>query len=164
MLVFAGGRIVRELAGEAITESAIVGASFTQPTDKLADAGPTAATAAGLARRLVNAAPFIGLAAVLGIMISANPAVASIFGLDLLLMPALSLVLVTAAQMFIVGGSEIDLGVGAFAGLVSVLSATLLYDQPWLGALALVAVLRLSRSAARGPQDALTADGSPRAN
>jgi ribose transport system ATP-binding protein len=141
VLVFAGGRIVGELAGEAITESAIVGASFTQPTDKLADAGPKAATAAGLARRLVNAAPFIGLAAVLGVMISANPAVASIFGLDLLLMPALSLVLVTAAQMFIVGGSEIDLGVGAFAGLVSVLSATLLYDQPWLGALALVAAL-----------------------
>jgi len=141
VLVFAGGRIVRELAGEAITESAIVGASFTQSTEKLADAGPKAATAAGLARRLVNAAPFIGLAAVLGIMISANPAVASIFGLDLLLMPALSLVLVTAAQMFIVGGSEIDLGVGAFAGLVSVLSATLLYDQPWLGALALVAAL-----------------------
>jgi ribose transport system ATP-binding protein len=43
--------------------------------------------------------------------------------------------------MFIVGGSEIDLGVGAFAGLVSVLSATLLYDQPWLGALALLAAV-----------------------
>ncbi|WP_292448718.1 ABC transporter permease, partial [Mesorhizobium sp.] len=92
-------------------------------------------------RRLVNSAPFIGLAAVLAIMIAINPAVASAFGLDLLLMPALSLVLVTAAQMFIVGGSEIDLGVGAFAGLVSVLCATLLYDRPWLGALALVAAL-----------------------
>jgi ribose transport system ATP-binding protein len=46
------------------------------------------------------------------------------------------------AQMFIVGGSEIDLGVGAFAGLISVLSATLLYDQPALGTLAiLVAIL-----------------------
>ncbi|WP_292298183.1 ABC transporter permease, partial [Mesorhizobium sp.] len=75
---------------------------------------------------------------VLAVMIAINPAVASTFGLDLLLMPALSLVLVTGAQMFIVGGSEIDLGVGAFAGLVSVLSATLLYDQPWLGALALM--------------------------
>ena len=82
-------------------------------------------------------------------MISANPAVASIFGLDLLLMPALSLVLVTVAQMFIVGGSEIDLGVGAFAGLVSVLSATLLYDQPWLGALALVAALAAYAGARR---------------
>lgn len=141
VLVFAGGRIVRELTGEAITEAAIVGASFAQPGDRLAGAGQREGSATRLGRRLVNAAPFIGLAVVLAVMISANPAVASVFGLDLLLMPALSLVLVTAAQMFIVGGSEIDLGVGAFAGLVSVLSATLLYDQPWLGALALTAAL-----------------------
>ncbi|WP_027059573.1 ATP-binding cassette domain-containing protein [Mesorhizobium loti] len=140
VLVFAGGRIVKELTGAAITEAAIVGASFVQQADKRAAAARGKARVAGLAR-LVNAAPFIGLAAVLAVMISANPAVASIFGLDLLLMPALSLVLVTAAQMFIVGGSEIDLGVGAFAGLVSVLSATLLYDQPWLGALALLAAV-----------------------
>ncbi|QKC78946.1 ATP-binding cassette domain-containing protein [Mesorhizobium erdmanii] len=141
VLVFAGGRIVKELSGEAITEAAVVGASFVHQVDKRADTTHRTAGAAGLARRLVNAAPFIGLAAVLAVMITANPAVASIFGLDLLLMPALSLVLVTAAQMFIVGGSEIDLGVGAFAGLVSVLSATLLYDQPWLGALALLAAV-----------------------
>lgn len=141
VLVFSGGRIVKELAGEAITEQAIVGASFTPSTDKQASAAHNRTAMAGLARRLVNAAPFIGLAAVLAIMIAINPAVASTFGLDLLLMPALSLVLVTAAQMFIVGGSEIDLGVGAFTGLVSVISATLLYDQPWLGALALVVAL-----------------------
>ncbi|MBZ9739030.1 MULTISPECIES: ATP-binding cassette domain-containing protein [unclassified Mesorhizobium] len=140
VLVFSGGRIVKELSGEAITESAVVGASFAQQADTRVGSGKSA-PGAGLARRLVNAAPFIGLAAVLAVMISANPAVASIFGIDLLLMPALSLVLVTAAQMFIVGGSEIDLGVGAFAGLVSVLSATLLYDQPWLGALTLAAAV-----------------------
>ncbi|WP_027167575.1 ATP-binding cassette domain-containing protein [Mesorhizobium sp. WSM3224] len=141
VLVFSGGRIVKELAGEAITEQAIVGASFAQSTDRQASTTRNRTAAARLGRRLVNAAPFIGLAAVLAIMIAINPAVASTFGLDLLLMPALSLVLVTAAQMFIVGGSEIDLGVGAFAGLVSVLSATLLYDQPWLGALALAAAV-----------------------
>ena len=94
-----------------------------------------------LASRLVRAAPFIGLALVLAVMIAANPSVASVFGIDLLLMPALSLVLVTEAQMFVVGGSEIDLGVGAFAGLVSVLSATWLYDQPLLGSAAIVAAL-----------------------
>lgn len=141
VLVFSGGRIVKELAGEAITEQAIVGASFAQSADSQASGAGKQTAMAGLGRRLVNAAPFIGLAAVLAMMIAINPAVASTFGLDLLLMPALSLVLVTAAQMFIVGGSEIDLGVGAFAGLVSVLSATLLYDQPWLGALALVTAL-----------------------
>ncbi|MBZ9821281.1 ATP-binding cassette domain-containing protein [Mesorhizobium sp. CA4] len=141
VLVFSGGRIVKELRGDAITESAIVGASFVQETDKRASIARSQTATAGLGRKLVNAAPFIGLAAVLAIMIAINPAVASTFGVDLLLMPALSLVLVTAAQMLIVGGSEIDLGVGAFAGLVSVLSATLLYDQPWLGALTLAAAV-----------------------
>ena len=43
--------------------------------------------------------------------------------------------------MFVVGGSEIDLEVGAFAGLVSVLSATWLYDQALLGAAVIVVAL-----------------------
>ena len=71
----------------------------------------------------------------------ANPATGSVFGLDLLLGPALPLVLVALGQMFVVGGSEIDLGAGAFAGLVNVLSATLLFQQPALGVFSLVCAL-----------------------
>lgn len=142
VLVFANGKIVRELSGSALTEEAVVAASFSH----LVATGPDRAEMSARRRlrlvdRLVNAAPLLGLALVLAVMIAANPSVASIFGLDLLLMPALSLVLVTEAQMFVVGGAEIDLGVGAFAGLVSVLSATLLYDRPILGALAIAAVV-----------------------
>ena len=142
VLVFANGRIVRELSGSALTEEAIVAASFSH----LAATGPdrnerSAQQRRRLINRLVGAAPLLGLALVLAVMIAANPAVASVFGLDLLLMPALSLVLVAEAQMFVVGGAEIDLGVGAFAGLVSVLSATLLYNRPALGVLAIAAVL-----------------------
>jgi ribose transport system ATP-binding protein len=51
------------------------------------------------------------------------------------------LVLVALGQMFVVGGSEIDLGVGAFAGLASVLSATLLVSDPPLGAASLALAL-----------------------
>jgi ribose transport system ATP-binding protein len=140
VLVFAKGQIVRELTGPQLTEEAIVAASF-------ASLGMSASHAkdqqveSSVASRLVRAAPFIGLVLVFGVMIAANPSVASVFGLDLLLMPALSLVLVTEAQMFVVGGSEIDLGVGAFAGLVSVLSATWLHDQALLGAAAIFAAL-----------------------
>jgi ribose transport system ATP-binding protein len=141
VLVFANGSIVDELVGPAITEEALVGAAFAHVGHGRAGETRGKAGAGQLARRLVDAAPFIGLAIVLSVMISANPAIASAFGLDLLLMPALSLVLVTIAQLFIVGGSEIDLGVGAFAGLVSVLSATLLYDTPIIGAAAIVAAL-----------------------
>jgi ribose transport system ATP-binding protein len=140
VLVFARGQIIRELSGTELTEEAIVATSFSS----LGASGPRSEerqVESSLASRLVRAAPFIGLALVLSVMIAANPAVASVFGLDLLLMPALSLVLVTEAQMFAVGGSEIDLGVGAFAGLVSVLGATWLYDQALLGAAAIVAAL-----------------------
>jgi ribose transport system ATP-binding protein len=140
VLVFARGQIVRELSGAQLTEEAIVAASFSS----LGTSGPRnedPQVESSFAPRLVRAAPFIGLALVLAVMISANPSVASVFGLDLLLMPALSLVLVTEAQMFVVGGSEIDLGVGAFAGLVSVLSATWLYDRALLGAAAIVGAL-----------------------
>jgi ribose transport system ATP-binding protein len=42
---------------------------------------------------------------------------------------AVPVVFVALAQMFIVGGSEIDLGVGAFAGLINVISATLYQDS-----------------------------------
>jgi ribose transport system ATP-binding protein len=142
VLVFANGQIVRELSGPALTEEAIVAASFSH----LTATGPNRNERSAQRKRrrvdrLVGAAPLLGLALVLAVMIAANPAVASVFGLDLLLMPALSLVLVTEAQMFVIGGAEIDLGVGAFAGLVSVLSATLLYDRPALGVLAIAAVL-----------------------
>jgi len=142
VLVFANGQIVRELSGSALTEEAIVAASFSHLAATEPDRNESGAQRRlRLVDRLVDAAPLLGLALVLAVMIAANPAVASVFGFDLLLMPALSLVLVTEAQMFVVGGAEIDLGVGAFAGLVSVLSATLLYDRPALGVLAIAAVL-----------------------
>lgn len=136
VLVFSGGRIVRELVGPEITEQAIVDASFAGAGALERDG---TAGARGLADWLVDLAPFASLAAVFALMAWVNPLTVSMFGLELLLGPAIALVLVALAQMFVVGGSEIDLGVGAFAGLVNVLSATLLVDTPWLGVLALVA-------------------------
>lgn len=136
VLVFSGGCIMRELVGPEITEQAIVDASFAGAGALERDG---TAGARGLADWLVDLAPFASLAAVFALMAWVNPLTVSMFGLELLLGPAIALVLVALAQMFIVGGSEIDLGVGAFAGLVNVLSATLLVDTPWLGVLALVA-------------------------
>lgn len=134
VLVFAGGQIVQELTGAEISEQAIVDASFSA-TDAVERDGT--AGARGLADRLVDLAPFASLAAVFALMAWVNPLTVSIFGLELLLGPAIALVLVALAQMFVVGGSEIDLGVGAFAGLANVLSATLLAETPWLGALSI---------------------------
>jgi ribose/xylose/arabinose/galactoside ABC-type transport system permease subunit len=43
--------------------------------------------------------------------------------------------------MFVVARSEIDLGIGAFAGLANVISATLLVEKPLVGIVALAAGL-----------------------
>ncbi|WP_038360478.1 ATP-binding cassette domain-containing protein [Bosea sp. 117] len=136
VLVFSGGKIVRELTGDQISEKAIVDASFAHAGALERDA---TAGGRGLAEWIVDLAPFASLAAVFALMAYVNPLVVSLFGLDLLLGPAIALVLVALAQMFVVGGSEIDLGVGAFAGLVNVVSATLLVDSPALGLLCLLA-------------------------
>ena len=141
VLVFSGGEIVSELSGAGLTEEAIVGASFAHTAQQRSQQANAKAPISRVLRHLVNAAPYIGLAMVLAIMFTANPLTASVFGLDLLLMPALSLVLITVAQMYVVGGSEIDLGVGAFVGLVSVLAATSLNDQPTLGVFAIALVI-----------------------
>ncbi len=89
----------------------------------------------------MRSAPFASLAIVLAVMGVANPESLSRFGLDLLLSPAIPLVLVALGQMFVVGGSEIDLGAGAFASLVNVITATLLLDRPSVGAAGLALAL-----------------------
>ncbi len=142
VLVMAAGCIVAELAGAEISEERVLAAAFagrqaageTAVTDKPSRMRRLAVTA------LRNAA-MVGLVLVCAALVMLNPLVASVFGVDLLLGPAVALTLIALAQMFIVGGSEIDLGVGAFAGLVNVVSATLLVTAPLLGGVAIVAAL-----------------------
>jgi len=74
-------------------------------------------------------------------MVFQNPKTASVFGLDLLLWASVPVAFVSIGQMFVVGGSEIDLGIGAFAGLVNVITATLLVDAPSIGVLACIAAI-----------------------
>jgi ribose transport system ATP-binding protein len=137
-LVFAGGRIVADLTGDAITPPAVLEAAFQAPAASTAETGRAGY---GLLRLAVAALPYLSLAVVLGLMFNANPITASAFGLELLLKPAVALVLIALAQMFIVGGSEIDLGAGAFAALVSVLAATVLPGSAVLGLAAIAAAL-----------------------
>jgi ribose transport system ATP-binding protein len=141
VLVFAHGRIVAELRDEAITEQNIVDASFRAATSPAATLRKPSRSGEAWKKALVSATPFVSLALVLAVMASQNPRIASVFGLDLLLWAAVPVALVALAQMFVVGGSEIDLGIGAFAGLINVVSATLLIDTPSLGALFFVGAL-----------------------
>lgn len=136
VLVLAGGRVVADLAGDAIREDAIIGAAFSVEGEAV-----RAERRRLRPERFFQAVPFVALALLVALMGSMNPLVVSSFGMELLLAPAVVLVLAALAQMFVVGGSEIDLGVGAFAGMVNVVSATLLVAAPVFGLAALAAAL-----------------------
>lgn len=127
ILVFDNGRITEELPGEAITELAIVSASFVHIKRYGAVVETKESSVPRILRRIVEAAPFVGLVRVVAVMVILNPRIASVFGLDLLLLPEISLVLVNVAQMFIVGGSEINLGVGAVIACTFVISSLLAF-------------------------------------
>jgi ribose transport system ATP-binding protein len=141
VLVMAGGRITAELRGADIAEERVLSLAFAGREAHTADTGRRTVGGLRLARLALGNAAILGLVLVLAALVALNPLVASAFGLDLLLGPAVALTLIALAQMFVVGGSEIDLGVGAFAGLVNVVSATLLVTAPILGLGALVAGL-----------------------
>ena len=140
VLLFHDGSIKRVLTGNDLTEDAIVNASFSEKLDAL----PSAVSQTGLTGTRRNAfafMPFLTAAFMLAIIGALNRNAVSLLGLDLLMTAAVPLALISLAQLFIVGGSEIYLGIGAFAGLVSVISATFLVSDPALGCLLLVLVL-----------------------
>src|SRR5258707_14375204 len=62
-----------------------------------------------------------------------QPAVLSEFGIDLLVKASIPLVFAALAQMYIIGLSHIDLGVGAYMGLVRALCATAMRQHLGLG-------------------------------
>ena len=128
VLVFSGGRIVRVLTRAGMTKAALIEASFSN----LGEAGGTGTDAPSRLALMDMIAPMI-LIALFALTAYFNPMVLRYFGLDLILAGAVPLVFASLAQTFIVGGSEIDLGIGPFMALVSVVTATWVVDAPFLG-------------------------------
>jgi ribose transport system permease protein len=90
--------------------------------------------------RLLRAAlPFLSLAIVLAATFYVQPRTMSYFGLNLMLQYSVPIALATIAQMFIITVNDLDLSIGPFVGLVSVIAATVLNVNPVLGILALLA-------------------------
>ena len=135
VLVMSQGVMVADLQGAVITEEAIIGRGFETPASQVSEVRQRFRRSP---ERLFEAIPFLGLALLVGVMAWINPLVLSSMGMQLLLGPAVVLVLVALSQMFVVGGSEVDLGVGNFVGMVNVVSATFLVTAPALGAAMLV--------------------------
>ena len=92
-------------------------------------------------RLLRQALPFLTLAVVLAATFYVQPRTMSYFGLNLMLQYAVPIALATIAQMFVITVNDLDLSIGPFVGLVSCVGATLLFDNPALGILALLVMI-----------------------
>jgi len=92
-------------------------------------------------RLLRQALPFLTLAVVLAATFYVQPRTMSYFGLNLMLQYAVPIALATIAQMFVITVNDLDLSIGPFVGLVSCVGATLLFENPALGILALMALI-----------------------
>jgi ribose transport system ATP-binding protein len=130
VLVFRYGQIVAELKNGVISKDKIIEASFQgeQLADRTENQRKTA-------KRMANEI-LIPLGAMLSVFFlsgALQPAVLSQFGVDLLVKASIPLVFAALAQMYIIGLSHIDLGVGAYMGLVGVLCATILREHLGLG-------------------------------
>ncbi len=135
------GQFVSELARQDATKERIIQASFSNE----AAASRPARDGTDRRRSLLGNTGIPLAAMVLVYLLSGllSPAVFSGFGLGLLVGGAIPLVLAALAQMFVIGLSQVDLGVGAFMGLVNVLGATTLQKNPPLGVACLAAGLAL---------------------
>ena len=70
-----------------------------------------------------------------------SPSIFSKFGVELLAVGFAPFVFAALAQTFIIGLGHIDLGVGAFMGLVNVICATILDQSTGLGLLCLAGLI-----------------------
>jgi ribose transport system ATP-binding protein len=138
VVVFRYGHIVKELTGREISRNRIIEASFVGE-DLLVRAEGSAQK-----KRSYQNTLFVPLLAMVGVFVLSgilHGGVFTRFGVDLLLAGSIPLICAALAQMFIIGLSQIDLGVGAHMGFVSVLCATSLHQRPLLGAAAIVATI-----------------------
>jgi ribose transport system ATP-binding protein len=138
VLVFSRGRVTKEISGAEVSREQLVATAFglgaTEGTTAAEKIGPRWYFPSWLI-------PLLALVAVAGAIGGLNPHAISPFGVGLLLSAAMPLTLISLGQMYVVGRSEIDLGIGGFAGLTNVISATLLVERPLWGMLALLAGL-----------------------
>lgn len=132
VLVMRYGMVAAELPHETISKDTIIEASFRSGDQEEEKKGHKAS---------INPIPFlVPLAAMLLIyvicgLIQKNTF--SMFGIELLISGSLPLIFAAISQVFIIGLSQVNLGVGNFMGLISVILATVCVANPAFGILLL---------------------------
>jgi ribose transport system ATP-binding protein len=121
VLVLSRGRVVRELAGAALTEAAIAGAAVTADTDRVAETEADRRDArlrhffrGDYAPSLVLATLIVLLGAFVTVQ---NDRFLSPFNIETMLLLASALILVSLGQQVVILGAGFDLSVGALMGL-----------------------------------------------
>jgi ribose transport system permease protein len=84
---------------------------------------------------------FMAMLAIIAVAAAYQPQILSVSGMTIMLTSAVPLVLAAQAQMLLMSVGDIDLGIGALVGLVTVIAATLLNQSPVLGLAALAAIV-----------------------
>ncbi len=138
VIIFRYGQIIEELHEGSISKEKIIEASFRG--ENLLDRAEKEKKKAkrGFEDILI---PLCVMLCMLGISGVIQPAVFSKFGIDLLLKASIPLVFAAIAQMYIIGLSQIDLGVGAYMGLISVICATILRQNIGVGLSLIMAMI-----------------------
>jgi len=130
VLVLRYGKIVKELVPPSVVKNKIIEACFEGEellfrTHKAEQSKKFTVNSVAIS--------FVAMLLVFGISGIYQRNVFTRFGIELLIGGSVPLVFAALSQMFIIGLSNIDLGVGAHMGLVNVLCATVLLQNPLLG-------------------------------
>ncbi len=124
------GTIVETLKHEDISKDSIIEASFKAVDNKKQKLETS--------KRQMNLSILTPVLAMLTIYVTCGliqPTTFTLFGAELLISGSLPLILAAISQTYIIGFSHVNLSIGNFMGLVSVLAATVLYESPLLGIL-----------------------------
>jgi ribose transport system ATP-binding protein len=142
-IVMSGGAALAEFGRDQVSPDRIVEASFRSVDEEAAQAE----SRRKLDRRrdreaLIPAAiPVVTFALIFALCVFKNDTILTPLGLTLVFSAAYSLAFVAISQLFVITAGDIDLGVGAFVGLVNAVAATWLVSDPWLAALCFLTML-----------------------
>ncbi len=85
--------------------------------------------------------PLVTFSLMFALCVALNPLIFTPFGLTLVFSAAFALTFAATSQMFIIAAGDIDLGVGAFIGLVNAIAATWFVSDPLLASICTVGML-----------------------
>jgi ribose transport system ATP-binding protein len=135
-IVIRDGAAVAEFPRSRFTSDRLVEASFRAMGKQDSDA--KAERRLNRARRIEATVPtlipLLAFALIFGLCVSQNAHILSPLGIKLVFSAAFALSFAAISQLFIIAAGDIDLGLGAFIGLVNAIAATWLISDPILAA------------------------------